>query len=200
MAQKLSKRLVAEFKRGGKKTIVLGLLVLVGLYFWVPMLWKRGDAKPVQKSPTAATTQTKPAAPPPAAEQPAKSGRAPDWKALRSRVESAAVTHPTDLDDLVRDPFDREWIRQKTPTAAAPKTDPTPNADPIKRLACSSILLGPDYRAAIIGEHTYRVGEMVPRDEPSQYQYLLKEVRDDRVLLERDGDIVELEIPKPRVQ
>ena len=39
--QSFGKRLVKEFQRGGKKSIVLAVLLVIGLCIWGPMLWRK---------------------------------------------------------------------------------------------------------------------------------------------------------------
>ncbi|MBI3465462.1 MAG: hypothetical protein HY000_20760, partial [Planctomycetes bacterium] len=73
-----------------------------------------------------------------------------------------------------------------------PDQGPIPTADPIRSLVCSATLVGPNFRAAIIGDAVYRVGQKVPSKGP--IQYVLKEVLPDRVLLEREGRVESLRI------
>ena len=114
---------------------------------------------------------------------------------MRSRLENASLIQPVPLDELVRDPFSRDWIRAielSTKATAAPAA-PAP-ADPIYTFVCSSTIVGPDFRVAIIDSEIYEVGQMVPADGP--IQYVLKDILKDRVLLERDGKVTPLKVPE----
>jgi hypothetical protein len=118
-----------------------------------------------------------------------------DWSSLRSRLDNSSLIQPVPLDELVRDPFSRDWIRAtETPTknTAAPVA-PAP-ADPIYTLVCTSTIVGPDFRAAIIDNEIYEVGQIVPADGP--VQYVLKDILKDGVLLERDGKVTPLKVPE----
>ena len=196
-AQNLGRRLIKELKRGGKKTIVLGVLLLGGACTWGPQLWRLIVSRNAESVPSQAGGQP---APPTAGNMPAAASSAAtpasDWKSLQSRLENASLAQPETFNELVRDPFDRDWIREldaqkRVPSEQAVAT----SADPLHDLVCSSTLVGPQFRAAIIGDKLYQIGQKVPRDGP--IQYVLKDVLPDRVLLERDGKVTPLEIPRP---
>ena len=199
-AQTLGKRLLKELKRGGKKTIVLGLLVLGGFCLWLPQLLKavtstNADSTtipiPQQSTPTVSSnTQGAP--------QSAPATPGSDWKTLRTRLEDASLAQPATFDELVPDPFDRHWIRQQMASKKAQSDHgPSPISDPINTLICSATLVGPNLRAAIIGDKVYQVGQLVPFKGPIQYS--LKEVHPDGVLLEREGKVVTLKVPQRSV-
>lgn len=201
-AQNLGKRLIKELKREGKKSAILALLFVGGACLWLPQLWKnlanrhssatadhstaKANTPTASKSPTIAT---------PSHSNDATASSGEDWTSLRSRLDNASLIQPVPLDELVRDPFSRDWIRAielSTKTTAAPAA-PAP-ADPIYTLVCSSTIVGPDFRVAIIDSEIYEVGQMVPADGP--IQYVLKDILKDRVLLERDGKVTPLKVPE----
>jgi hypothetical protein len=192
MAQNLGAKLVGELKRGGKKTIVLALLIPVSAYFWVPLLKGSSDDDPpppttgADKKATASSdvpTSTKGST--------STSAKPDDWKKLQTRLDELPLFKPAPIDNLVRDPFDRGWIDQKLARLRSQAAADTVAAeDPINRLELSGVVVGPSGGAAIIGEAVYRVGQRVPEEGP--IQYTLKTVERARVVLERDGKTFEL--------
>lgn len=207
-AQNLGKRLFKELKREGKKSAILAVLLAGGACLWLPNVWKSiarrpssstaaGSSSTAAGSATRASTPTAPKTPPVAT--PSHSGDAPastgdDWTSLRSRLDNASLIQPVPLDELVRDPFSRDWIRTAettTKNTAAPVAPPP--VDPIHTLICSSTIVGPSFRAAIIDNEFYEVGQMVPADGP--VQYMVKDILKDQVLLERDGKVTPLKVP-----
>jgi hypothetical protein len=192
--QNLGKRLVKEFQRGGKKSLVLGVLLLGGLCIWTPMLWRKIFPKS-GTVPNAAAAK-KGAIPAPAADQqtavaPTAAPVSVEWKSLYRRVEKSPHLQPLALDDLVRDPFEREWVREKTkPIVTKPETELKPAEDPLSGLILSAVLSGGDGGAAVINDIVYRIGQQVP--EKGAIRYVLKEIRKDRVLLDRAGKLEEL--------
>ena len=192
--QSLGKRLVKEFRRGGKKSIVLALLLAVGLCIWGPMLWRKLFPK---QDAVATVAPASKSAPPkdPAGQQSsaASTSDAPaiEWKSLYRRLEEASLIQQVSLDELVRDPFDREWYREKKkPVAAKPEIELPPEGDPLRNLELTAILAGAEGGAAVINDFVFRIGDQVPPDGP--IRYVLKEIRQDRVLLERSGKLEEI--------
>jgi hypothetical protein len=199
----LGRRLVAELRRGGKRSVVLGLLVLVGLYYWIPLFWRL--IVPARLSVAAVSTADQPgpaaAMPPvngdrpkPATVSSAAKGRAhSDWVLLGNRLQQAHNLQPVELDDLVRDPFSQDWLRERQASLeSGSDTALLQAADPIKTFVCSGTLVGPHVRAAVIGDHVYQVGDLIPSEGP--VRYLVKDILRDKVLLEREGNTVAIPI------
>jgi len=188
-AQNFGKRLAKEFQRGGKKSIVLALLLVVGLCIWGPMLWRK--VFPKQEAVATAATPSK-AAPKnePAGQQnaaaPTSAPPSIEWKPLYRRLEESSLVQPVALDELVRDPFDREWIGEKKKAVATkPEPETRPESDLLRSLVLSAILAGPEGGAAVINDVVYRIGEEVP--QKGSIRYILKDIRQDKVFLERAG-------------
>lgn len=193
--QSFGKRLLKEFQRGGKKSIVLALLLLVGSYFWAPMLWRKAFPKsetpPPAATATVASSKTDSAGRQ-AGASPTSLSTAIDWKSLYRRVEKSSLIQPVALDELVRDPFDREWVRQMKPVVIMQEKEIPTESDPLRTMVLSAILAGADGGAAVINDVAYRVGQKVPEKGP--IRYVLKEIRQDRVFLERAGKLEELSL------
>ncbi len=198
-APTLAKRLVKELQRGGKKTVVLGLLLLGGLYFWLPMLWKAVAPKPADPAQSAATSAPamatndvdpdEDAAPPSAV-------ATVEWKSLIRRLENVPLLEPVALDELVRDPFDLGWIREKQAPPPTVTTEPAAPAvaDPLTAMALSGVLVSSSGGAAIINSRVYRIGDEIPRDGP--VRYVLKHILPDKVVLEREGNSFEMKVAR----
>jgi len=194
VGQNFGKRLAKEFQRGGKKSIVLALLLLVGLGIWGPMLWRKVFPKreTAAKADTPAKANPKPeSAGQQTAASPASTPSTIEWKSLNRRLEKSPLIQPLALDELVRDPFEQEWVREKTkPVLTKPVTPIPSESDPLRTLVLSAVLAGGGGSAAVINDVVYRVGQEVP--ENGAIRYLLKEIRQDRVFLERGGKLEEL--------
>ena len=195
-ASSFGKRVLKEFQRGGKKSIVLTLLLLVGLFFWAPMLWRvifpkrdtspsaTGTAKITPK--TEATTQT-------TASTQTNMLATMDWRSLYRRLDKSSLIQPLALDDIVRDPFDPEWVRAKRkPPEVKTEVGSSAESNPLGTLVLSAILYAGQNSAAIINDVVYRIGQEVP--ERGRIRWVIKDVRPDRVLLERAGKIDELRL------
>jgi len=102
---KLTKRLQKELKANPKQAAVLGIVSLVAVWFWGPLLWKwvnpksaevakakEGESPPAQPAPTAKT--------PVASQQPAIG-----WRELQSMRSADPLTQPAPLANDARDPF-----------------------------------------------------------------------------------------------
>src|SRR5262245_15458410 len=105
----LTKQLATEFKRAGKKSLVLAALFAVGLCIWLPMLWKslfrHGDASSSTATNSAPRVRTAPstATAPAAASTTTSDAASLDWKRTYRRVERSNLVQPMAVDDLVRD-------------------------------------------------------------------------------------------------
>ena len=189
----LLKRLGKELERGGKKTVVLGVLLVGGMYFWIPMLGKalfpnRRAPTPKARSVAAAATGNAPATVKPNGTTPSV-----EWQILYQRLQSAQAIQPLALDELVRDPFDQSWIREKTAPPSVAKSESAPAvANPLDSMAVSAILVGTDGGSAIINDVVYRRDDYVPRQGP--VRYVLKAIFSDRVVLELEGSTFELKV------
>lgn len=188
---KLKNQLLREAKANPKKAVALGLLLVVALWFWVPLLVGGTEAD------EQASKQQKPAP-----EDPAASLAPPEWRAamqgsLISEAEAQKPSYPwrqialwREQDPrtlpvvepvVARDPF---WPPPERLVEAESGEDEEENSDanqpvvPVVEeltpqaagLTLSSTLVSRSSRLALINGKTYRVGDMVPveeSDEPS---------------------------------
>lgn len=194
--QNFGKILLKELQRGGKKSIVLALLLLVGLCIWAPMLWKKVFPKREAPTPAANTNMTSPMPETRGSQSstsPTPLAATIEWKSLYHRLEKSSLIQPVALDELVRDPFDQEWYREKIkPLAVKPEPQIPMESDPLRNLVLSAILVGAEGSAAVVNDVVYRIGQKIP--EEGSIRYILKDIRQDRVVLERSGKLEELRI------
>lgn len=188
----LGTRLAAEFKRSGKKTgILLGLLVL-GSYYWLPLLKGALRVGSNQTEPAAPSTATASSLEKATAESAPGKPVSPgdDWRSLRRRVSQSKLIEPATPDAAARDPFDAAWLKREADLMAKAAT--TPPVRP-RRPTLSTIVVGPDVRMAIIDGNTLREGDAVPSSD-ADHPWRVREIARDRVILHRDGETMPLEL------
>lgn len=171
-----SQQLVRDLKASAAKSAMLGVLLLVGLYFWVPPLLKAfstgSTAAPAapgnSKSTTSGSTTTAAASAPGAAESAKKTH---DSKTLLKRLQEQPLLQPASADEMPQKPFGLNddllplpvLIADDTlaePPAAAPKSGPK-LIEKLDGLALKSTLVGPSRRVAIINNQLFREGQTV---------------------------------------
>ena len=211
------RQLKSEALNHPKRAAILGLLVLVGIYFWVPLLvgWVgAGDG--------AATVAT--AAPVPSENKVAEAGvpmatrlpaGAPDgvdhagrpWAELLERMDRDRRMESAELTNQVRDPFRSSGIRgvdgRMAPNDEA--EDELVDVSPGEAgLILTSTLVGGNDPVAVINGNVYRArariraGDYVQagwRDEPTgNVEFLLAEVGPDYVVLTRNKNEYRLKL------
>lgn len=184
-ASKLAKQLQKELTRNPKKTAVLGLVTLVAIWFWGPLIWKytaggkKAKAKPKQAAAaTAVAGASTPAAAPVSEAKPA----APriNWEQLLEQIAQDPRMQTATTPRGQRDPFSltaAELLAQQqqqqaerdaaaalpvagatAPVRAVPVTDPTPDS---LGLVLQGTLVSHTSRKATISGRTYRPGDVV---------------------------------------
>jgi hypothetical protein len=195
-----------------KKAAVLGMLVLVALYFWAPLLggWLGKREPPDDLAATSgdagigrASGSRRPA-PGHAESTGATEPKAPGcpWTTLDEWIRGDPRTRPTvDLPESV-DPF-----RASAPEAAvvtdADEEEPEEIVEAAVApgaldLALSSTVVGAHRRLALIGGRAYEQGQTVSvRQGDRSIEFELVEVFPRRVVLRQGDDEYELAIPEP---
>ena len=209
-------RFLRDLKASAPKTAALAVLVLVGLYFWIPPLWRMAvgrdaasatTAEPAVQAtaptPTVAATsqEAMPAGPPVLGWEEAERLRSEDdlfRSASRSDIRSDAFTFddgflPIDV-VFAEDPSGRHVVianeRRPEPQAAAAAIVKKAGSPP-PPLKLGSTLVGSDRRAAIINDKVYAEGATVTVADRT---WTLRNVEPRRVVLDGDGGTVELTI------
>lgn len=215
--QRLIKQLRREATANPKKAGVLGLLVLVALYFWFPVVtdWLNGTGSSARRAASAAGSGSGTeehhsgaegaglAAPPFARDNGERSagegtaGPAWRWEELASWRESDPRTAPLREWSLARDPFRRENRAAATVEQAPPQAVAATATPESLGLVLSGTIVSEERRAAVIGGRVYTEGnrvELVRDGEPIAFQ--LTRIGPRRVVLERQGEHYELVLPE----
>jgi hypothetical protein len=201
---KLAKQLRREAKANPKKAALLGLLVLVALYYWGPMVWGWVAADEAAGSlpdgPPAAAVASLDAAtpgtskPPPTPEQ--KSTAPRPWKQLDEWMRRDPMTTPVEDVTGWHDPF---AVAAAEPQVVGP--DDAQNEQSLLSpetlgIELSGTLVGPRRRVALIGGKAYQEGQKVKIDRDGQsIEFELAEVHSRRIVLGREGRRFDLLIP-----
>jgi hypothetical protein len=212
---KLAKQLRREIQASPKKAAVLGLLAVVGIYFWAPLVvgWCGGDktgnlvavpAAGAIASPTGtavATSQPTASSNPVVVGSGTKPSEPPQhaWRKVVEWMEEDPRTKPAPPRAIQRDPFQTP----KAEVVEAPKEVPKPVELEIVpqslNIVLSGTIVGPSRRVARINGRTYEQGasiELAAKDGKS-FSFTLAEVDSRRVVLERKGKQFELKLSTP---
>lgn len=181
----LSKQLIRDMKASAAKTAVLALLLLVGLFFWVPPLLKAfsSGTTPAPTTAVAATSgsTTAPAIVSPNSSEPIKKSR--DSKTLLKLLHEQPLLKPASAEEMPQRPFGLNedllplpvLIADDSlaePPQSAAKSDPK-TIEKLDGLVLKSTLVGPTRRVAIINNQLFREGQSVPWNDK---QLLLESV------------------------
>ena len=215
-AKQLTRRLRREVTANPRKAAILGLLALVALYFWAPLLWGwiaggNSEAEPAQAAATPegmppVLSRLAPFSPPAAVNRPpAGQGKEPltsySWDRLARWIEDDPRMKPAREFASRRDPFhavvqevaekpDSEQIKAAEAAAAV-----TPES---LGLVLSSTLIGPHRRTALVNGRTYEQGRTIELAKDGRpFEFTLSEVHPRRIVLKREGRRYELTIPQP---
>jgi hypothetical protein len=207
-AKKLGRQLKRELVANPKRAGLLGLLVLVAAYFWLPLVW---GWIPKDEPDTVATATAPPnsiaaMAPPPLVgdggqtEQQQEGEWKPTytWKELTNWMDNDPLTLPASLLPQQRDPF-------SAPRAEVAKT--TEEEDKEARIAdhsvtpkslgmvLSSTIVGPKWRVAQIDGKTYEQGQNITMTKDGrEISFKVTRVYPRSVMLERRKQQFELTI------
>jgi hypothetical protein len=204
---KIARQLRRDITASPKKAAALGLMVLVALYFWAPMVWRwlapsNGNAKTTASASDVILTDD-PVDPAASAK---RQRQAFAWEKVRRKMAAdprmtpamydIAGTNPFRLDD----PSGPNGAAKTGPAlaqATAVQTDPKNLG-----LTLTSIAIGPNRRSATISGKNYQEGEIVSvGDKQGQaargIEFRLLRVEFREVELERLGRTYKLELLPP---
>jgi hypothetical protein len=204
---KLGRRFRRELAASPKKAAVLGLLALVALYYWAPLVrgWvfkndDKGDAK------LAATASPTPTATNPTATPTKTDVSQLPWQQVVKLMESDPRTLAADATALRRDPFllpKPDGAKLQAEAEAAAKADAGQSQAAVATpqslgLTLSSTIIGQGRRLARISGRTYEQGQAIRVLKDGQtVAFTLAEVHARRVVLTREKNKYELTIPDP---
>jgi hypothetical protein len=202
---KLARQLRRDISASPKKSAALGLMLVVALYFWAPMVWgwmKPGSGKAQASAADGVILDDDPVDPVAVAH---KSKHVFSWEKIRKAVAADPRMTPALLDPDWRDPFRYHANQQggEQGIAAAALSQPkVPEVDPTGAgLVLTSVAIGPRRRSATITGETYREGETIkPAGADGQpmpsVEFRLVKVGYHGVELERSGRTYQLELKR----
>ena len=170
------KQLIRDMKASAAKTALLGLLLLVGLFFWVPPLLKAFSSGASPTSPTtvdakaaASGTTTTASTTSPTSPESAKKSR--DSKTLLKLLHEQPLLQPASAEEMPQKPFGLNEDLLPLPVLIAEDTiaETLPSAsksvpkliEKLDGLVLKSTLIGPSRRVAIINNHLFREGQTI---------------------------------------
>ncbi|HEY2760176.1 MAG TPA: hypothetical protein VGI75_05520 [Pirellulales bacterium] len=206
---RLLKQLHRELTANPKKTVALGLLLLVAIWFWMPLVMKwMGNSDPAKDSAIAVTAAPVAAAPAnvalvggaSAGESESGIGQTStptaSWHQLLHRIHSDPLMRPHMPNTGDRDPFTTEKSRLAQAKKAQPVIPAAPELTPSGAgLALSSTVIGPKTKTALINGRAYHENQLVTAAN-GQDRFLLVEIRSDAIVLSRHGDRFDLKLKK----
>ena len=196
---KLAKKLRREATANPKKAAVLGILAVVSLYFWIPLVsgWMSNeDSQPAATSQTAAAA--KPSSPA-SVVNPATKKNDLSWRLIDRWIDNdprmMAATHISTLRDPFEIPKPEVAEAAKEAETATVKTTISPDEAGLK---LTGTLIGPRGRIAQINGKNYIEGQNVEvenRETMVKAAFKLSEIRPRGVVLQSDGKRFELVLP-----
>ena len=206
---RIGKKLRRELTGNPKKAVVLGLLVMVALYFWSPLIWGWiAPERPTNES-VADSTGDGVRSPLWPAETP-RSSTAPDdrqtdvfpWTQLVAWMKQDPRTSAAAEIAGQRDPFQpvmKDEVKKQEEEKAEEQPPPVETVRTPQSLGMklSGTIVSPRGKVALLDGQTYREGQQIGRAEDGkQYVFTLAEVHAERIVLERLGMRYDLMIPK----
>lgn len=196
------KQLRREATASPQKAVVLGLLGVVALWFWAPLVlgWMGPDEDEAAKAVVPAEPATivaSPMAVSPNTNSKEAEGRQHNWRQLDHWMNSDPRTLAATLVSDARDPFrvSRTVVVEVKPTEEVEELPQEVTPESLGMLL-SSTIIGPHRRMARIDGKTYEQGKLVTlvKDE-QRIEFNLLEVHSRHVVLEREEKRYELKIP-----
>lgn len=198
---RLQKQLARDLKKSPKKAAALGLLCLVAVYFWAPLVMNYfSGKKPTEKDQAEVAVVAAAQAPTQAAATAgsaaaAREGLSVPWKDLVKWMELDRRMMPAAASVGLRMPFGSlesgsQTIDDETLASTRPgDADATPEQLGLK---LSGTMLGGGRRVAVINGRPYAEGRPIALSE--NRVFVLKQVAARHVVLERQGERYELAV------
>ena len=199
MSASLGKRLQRELKASPKKAGALGLLCLVAIYFWLPLLTGNKDKTETAKAPTVKSAAVVTATPAAVTEtdKTKEIFAAPSWRQLKDWIQRDPRRASARVAGGRRDPFvtpappPKEIVIAKE-TKPEPEADVTPQS---AKLVLTSTLVGGKHRVAVINGKQYKVGQTIRgQANKADVQFTVTDISPRIVVVERQGRKYELKL------
>ena len=204
-----SQQLVHDLKVSWQKTLMLGLLLLVGLYFWIPPLYRamRGTSAP-ELTPAKVSPAPIPQRPPVETEMSftqldPKETTLHSWEQFDSLMHTDPLVQSVQMGAIQRNPFEvnrdqfsppilfaEEPVETEPKPVQVEKQEPEIKALP-DEIVLTTTIIGKFRKAAMINKKLYYEGK------PFQYDnvtYVLERVADRSVILRQGDQTFELKI------
>lgn len=201
-------QLLHDLKTSWKKTALLGVLLAVGMFFWLPQLVRAVAGNGHAKKPAVPVATTTPETAVPktttisadASAEPA----AFTWESGNSALDSDPLVRSVEVAAIHGDPFrlDRDQFPPPVLFESEPKESKRPSAEPPKtfvadgklseKLVLKSTIVGVKRRAAFINNKLYLEGRKIEVDGQS---FVLSAVHPRRVVVTQGGKAFELALP-----
>jgi len=187
-----------------KKAAILGLMALVAIYFWAPLVLKwTAKEKAVAKvdTPAASTGAVPIAALPTAEAAPTEAPRpkCPPWQQVVQWIQSDSRTASAPPLSNTRDPFQKpKTAAAETKVAEEGRPKPPVLTPAGVGLVLTGTIIGPQRRIARISGKSYNEGQTIEViKDKLRVTFTLLEVHDRRAVLESQGERFDLVIPEP---
>jgi hypothetical protein len=205
---KIFRQVRRDLTASPKKAAALGLMILVALYFWVPMVWgwiaPEANAGKQVVDASEVILEDDPVDPVTTAK---KSGKVFAWEKVRRKVAADPRMTPALYEVTWSDPFplvhdDAKAGAAQTTAGLAQASAPV---DPAALgLKLTSVAIGAKSRSAIINGEKYREGESVPAEgsdtqSGSGVAFRVTHIGFREVELEYQGRTYTLELSRPRL-
>lgn len=202
-----SEQLLHDLKVSWQKTLLLGLLFLVGFYFWIPPLYRalRGTAAPAIV-PAEVNTQAMPHRPPVKTEMSFAQSDSPEetrnsWKQFDSLMQSDPLVQSVQMGAVQKNPFKVNRDQFSPPILFADESE-TSNEDSQHNqekvvqvlpadLVLKTTIIGKYRKAAIINNKMYYEGKTLEHEDVT---YILERVATRNVILRQGAQKFELKI------
>ena len=204
---KLVRQIRRDIVASPKKAAALGLMLVVALYFWAPMVW--GWIAPGGKSKAVAASglilEDDPVDP---VAKAAKAKLVFAWEKVRKQIAADPRMTPALYDKNWTNPFrnlEEQQAQAVAAVAQAATQGPLPDLDPAQAgLTLTSVVIGSRQRWATIGGENYLEGELIRplnvEGKPvKEVEFLLARVQQHEVELERNGKRYKLVLQKPEL-
>ena len=213
---KLTKQFRRDMAANPKKAALLGLMVVVALYFWGPLAWKFLAAAQSKQRSTADMASLILTDDPVDVAQPGKGGRGTSkfrWDKVRQLIRQDARMVSATFDTDWIDPFGKGSSDMREVVVETPPEDPAIAAAAAAAslaiepkdlgIVLGAVMIGPRTRVATINGESCREGDKIsitPKgDQTSTIEFRLHRIMRQSVQLEINGRIFTLELTPPKL-
>lgn len=202
--QQLVKRLRREMTANPKKAIILGLVLLVGVYFWAPLLasWMGSGNTPVAAKASDASADLVPSftamltAQTAAKPKDKETEKQHSWSTLAEWLDRDDRTTAADPQVVGRNPF-CAVVEKKEIKVALPKVIKTRLTPQQLAMSLEGTMIGRQRKMAVIDGRGYQLGDTIKvRNRQGSAEFELSEIESHSAVLTLGGERFVLRIPR----